>query len=209
MSYFPIDEIRGRHLVKKNVSLDLAKFVNSGLVPVSQVLRSDSLVNSAIEEVKLKSLVGRPVFEIRQNDSRTEIFDAVSGAQLSPVSESLAREIVEHHLKENIAVKTATLIKASPPIEYRGRLPVWRLELQNDENSSIYVQPDSGKVVALRSTLWRIYDFFWMLHIMDYWERDNFNSWWLILAALLGTLASLSGVILLKYSFRFLSLKRR
>jgi len=36
----------------------------------------------------------------------------------------------------------------------------------------------------------------WMLHIMDYETRDNFNSWWLRLAAFLALLFAISGLAL-------------
>jgi len=43
--------------------------------------------------------------------------------------------------------------------------------------------------------VWQI-QYVWMLHIMDYDTRDNFNSWWLRLAAFLALLFSISGLML-------------
>ena len=52
--------------------------------------------------------------------------------------------------------------------EYRGALPAWRVDFEDGEGRSIYVAADTGAVTARRSTLWRVYDFLWGLHIMDW-----------------------------------------
>ena len=64
----------------------------------------------------------------------------------------------------------------NPPAEYRGALPVWRAQFDDRDATRLYVSPNSGEVVSRRNRVWRIYDFFWMLHIMDYEERENFNN---------------------------------
>ena len=57
-------------------------------------------------------------------------------------------------------------------------------------------RPVRARVVRVRSDIWRRHDFFWMLHIMDYDTRDDFNSLLLIFAASLALFMSLSGVLL-------------
>ena len=47
--------------------------------------------------------------------------------------------------------------------------------------------------------MWRFYDFFWMLHIMDYRGRDNFNNPLLRAFALTGLAFALSGVTLVGF----------
>ena len=106
------------------------------------------------------------------------------------------------HFKGDSKPQSVELIE-DPVIEFRGKYPVWKIEFDNNEATTFYVSPDSGQLKAKRGTLWRIYDFLWMLHIMDYSERDNFNHWWLVLAAGFALLASIWGLILLKYSFRW------
>ena len=56
-------------------------------------------------------------------------------------------------------------------------------------------------MLARRTTRWRVFDFLWMLHIMDYDEREDFNHPLLVSASLIALLAALSGVGL--YFFRF------
>jgi hypothetical protein len=42
--------------------------------------------------------------------------------------------------------------------------------------------------------MWRVFDFFWMLHIMDYGERENFNSPLLITASVVGWVLAVTGI---------------
>jgi hypothetical protein len=63
------------------------------------------------------------------------------------------------------------------------------------------LSPATGELVSRRHELWRIFDFVWMLHIMDYETRDNVNNWLLRPFTWGALLMALSGVWLLLYSF--------
>ncbi len=79
----------------------------------------------------------------------------------------------------------------------RGRrLPVWRVELDHPHHPRIYLDAVTGEVVARRNSWWRVYDFFYMLHLMDYTERERIHHPLLSIAAALAVLTSLSGVAL-------------
>jgi hypothetical protein len=56
-------------------------------------------------------------------------------------------------------------------------------------------------MVSRRHELWRIFDFVWMLHIMDYDERENVNNLLLRGMTLLALTTSLSGAWLLFFAF--------
>ena len=71
-----------------------------------------------------------------------------------------------------------------------------------DESPTFYISTDSGELMSVRNTRWRIFDFVWMLHIMDYEERDDFNRSLLIIAASLALLFTLSGGYLVVKSFK-------
>jgi hypothetical protein len=44
----------------------------------------------------------------------------------------------------------------------------------------VFVAVDTGKITAVRTGTWRLYDFFWSLHIMDWKNHEDFNTWWLL-----------------------------
>ena len=54
--------------------------------------------------------------------------------------------------------------------------------------------------MARRNDWWRLFDVVWMLHIMDYDTRDDFNHPLLIVSAATALLFALSGVVLLTLS---------
>ena len=83
--------------------------------------------------------------------------------------------------------------------EYRGRsLPLYKVESKNQDNEKInvYVDPFSKKIVAIRSTQWRIWDFMWGIHIMDWNERDNISNIFLKIFSILALASALSGIYL-------------
>ena len=126
------------------------------------------------------------------------IFDASTGARISPLSEQLARKVAEmDYLGDGEIVRAALM--SFPPQEYRGPTPVWRLDYNDRFNTRIYVSPSSGEVRARRNDIWRLYDFFWMLHIMDYEDRENFNNPLLITASITGFIFALSGIIIVVF----------
>ena len=53
-----------------------------------------------------------------------------------------------------------------------------------------------------RTDNWRLFDFVWMLHIMDYTERSNFNNPLLISFSAAALLFTVSGIVLLWQRFR-------
>ena len=83
--------------------------------------------------------------------------------------------------------------------EFRGRnLPLYKVVSENEEGKKInvYVDPFSGEVSAIRSLQWRIWDFMWGIHIMDWVERDNIDNLWLKIFSFIALFTSLSGIIL-------------
>ena len=79
----------------------------------------------------------------------------------------------------------------------RGRpLPLWQVRFEQPESLSLYLDPWTGEIVARRTDRWRVFDFLWMLHIMDFEARDDFNHPLLQVAAFLGLVVALGGVVL-------------
>ena len=52
---------------------------------------------------------------------------------------------------------------------------MWRVDFADAENSSAYVSLDTARFLVMRGDTWRTWDFFWMLHNMDYINRKSFN----------------------------------
>ena len=81
--------------------------------------------------------------------------------------------------------------------EFRGPFPAWQVTYADEASTRLYIDSSSGTLGAARSDTWRLFDFIWGLHIMDWTERDRINSWWLLLFGIGGTIIALSGFVLL------------
>lgn len=196
MTVIPISHVRGEHNIRKQEMVDLRA---TAPIPIANAL--ERAPAGAVSRVELRALAGRPVYEIAIDGSPSVLLDARSGALLSPVAESHAIEIAAADFAGAGQVTQATLITEKPPIEFRGDLPVWRISFDDPDETNLYVSAATGRVVARRSATWRIYDFLWSLHIMDYSERDNFNNPLVITAAAIAFVLAVSGFALLYLRF--------
>jgi len=95
-------------------------------------------------------------------------------------------------------IEDVTLVtEAGSGSEYRERpLPAYRVTFDDPLGTRLYVSVERGLVTARRNDRWRLFDFLWMLHIMDYQNRDNFNTLLLQAVSSLGLVTVLSGFIL-------------
>ena len=77
----------------------------------------------------------------------------------------------------------------------------WKVAFSDRINTTLYISAASGEILARRNSYWRVRDFFWMLHSMDYAGRENFNHALIISVALIAIWLGISGVTLLFGSF--------
>jgi len=130
------------------------------------------------------------------------VFNAETMEKLVLLTETEANSIASNHT--HLPVRSATLVaELEPGSEYRGgELPAWKVVLEGSDKAHLWIGANSGQVSAIRTTKWRIYDFLWSLHIMDYGDRDDFNSWLLRGFSLLAVFTILSGIVLFILSAR-------
>lgn len=131
-------------------------------------------------------------------------FYQADGSPVEALSEDQAQALVEQNT--TLVVGTVSRItQAEVGAEYRGRaLPLYRVEgSAGEELVNVYVNPYSGKIVAVRSDAWRTWDFLWGLHIMDWNERDDFGNVFIRFFSILALISSLSGILL------YLKMRRR
>jgi uncharacterized iron-regulated membrane protein len=144
--------------------------------------------------VTLTHALGRPAYVVAAQGA-SALFDAETGARLSPLKEGAARAVaVRDFIGAGEITRSALL--GSAPHECGCRAPVWRFEFSDRLHTRIYVSPETGMVVARRNDVWRLYDFFWMLHILDFKEREDFNNPLVRTAAVTGTLFAATGLYL-------------
>lgn len=188
MSMFPIDLVHGETSAYSAPlqPLETETYASPGGI----IAQADGATS-----VELKRFLGRPVYVTRGPGGSAAIFDASSGEKLTPLSEGYVRRIAKQDYVGEGEIARAALV-SFPPHEYRGETPVWRVDIDDKLHTRLYISPDSGEVRARRNEIWRLYDFFWMLHIMDYKDRENFNNPLVITAAATGLVFALSGLVI-------------
>jgi uncharacterized iron-regulated membrane protein len=192
-----IDWIHGDMLVR-NINSS-PQFALADLEPVNAVLQNHPTTHT----LKLTTLLGKAVYQLEGLEGR-KLVDAHNGDLLSPVSREYATTIAKHYYAGDSDIAAMALITSNPPGEVRFLTdPVWRIDFDDVWGSSFYIDAASGKFVTRRHTLWRVFDFLWMLHIMDYETRGDINTVLLKIAAGLGLLVFAPGAWLLYFRLGF------
>jgi hypothetical protein len=200
---FPIERVRSEHAIAAPppapVALDAAavgleRLAAAGVAPA--------------EKIELRALLGAPVALVSGGEGRPRLYDLATGRRLSPIPMTFAARIAEaDHVGHERASRASRVTQNTP--EYRGALPAWRVDFEDGAGRSLYVAADTGAVTARRSTLWRVYDFLWGLHIMDWRAHEDFNNPLLIAATVLALVLTIAGIVLLPSRLGFTAWRRR
>jgi len=193
-----LDFIHGDHLVK---NMDEAITVAS-----DERVSFNNMVARYPDatEIKLQPLMGKPFFHIH-SPSGVRLVNAVTGIEAPPLSRQDATAIALYYYAGTGTVINTVLLTdaANAPSEIQSRpLPLWQVRFDDTGSTTFYISPDKGNLVTRRHTYWRIFDFVWMFHIMDYKNRADVNNNLFRVFALLGTVTAIFGLWLLFYSFR-------
>lgn len=152
-------------------------------------------------QIGLRPVMGKSYYMVTVADNRY-LLDPETGAVQSPLGEQTAREIARYHFAGEAPITSATLITANPPMEIQTRrLPLWRIDFDDRFSTSFYIDPHDGSLLTRRHQYWRIFDFMWMLHIMDYEDHSDAHNLLLISAQVTGLAFAVTGLWLLFYSF--------
>ena len=192
MSIIPIETVRGEHNIAEVIPVEL----NTGnLISVDEAVDAAS-PPSGLLEARLQHWHGRAVWNVIARNETSQLVDAATGELLTPINRERAIELALADYAGEPQISAVEYFE-EPTWEYRRTGPSWRISFADGEGTRVYVSPETGLITARRNDAWRFYDFFWMLHIMDYQERENFNNPLVITAALLALVTVFAGLILL------------
>ncbi len=189
----PIENVRAEHLRTKAPSL-----VTPETPPVFP--RIDSRVR-AVESVDLVQRGNGAQWIIRFADGGGRRASVETGAYLAPrlTSAEAAQLATAAYAGEAGLAEMQRFDAEANPVELRRGHPAWRAAFADDTH--IYVDAETGDVLALRTGLWRTFDFMWGLHIMDLGEREGSSHPLLIAFAGLSLLMVLLGLIVLPWRY--------
>jgi len=172
-SLFPIEHIRGEHLTRDWPAPTAESLLRMGSpAVVKQTMDQHLGPGWELETLNLVStgdqlywrvegrLDGQP-FRRLLNEAGTTVVPVLSAEDVAQAAGSW--------LAEPADIAAVEWLESSiPGAEYRGRFyPVWKVSFAEPESLNLYLEPWTGEILARRTSRWRLFDFLWMLHIMD------------------------------------------
>jgi uncharacterized iron-regulated membrane protein len=188
-----IDYIHGDHLVR---APSAEPFDMGQMVAPAAILASYPQAT----ELRLHRFLGQPVWRADTAEAPI-LLDGRTGKRLPELSlEQVRQSALQIYTGDPTIVSMKRLTQS--PIEMQTRKPpYWQVEFKGWNRPTLYISPTTGELISRRHNLWRIFDFAWMLHIMDYDERSNVNNPLLRIATWSAFAMAISGAWLLLWSF--------
>lgn len=215
-SWSNIDDVHG-DFQKRNAPL-LSSDIS--LVSPTKVLESIKKVHKidSVISLQLIEILGRPFYQVRvisaiQNKSGnqhemmviTHLANAETGQLRGPLNKEEAAEVAKMRFNGESKVKEIEyLTTTNGHHEYReSPLPAYAISFEHPTKTTVYVASELGTVQKFRNNKWRLFDFLWMMHTMDYKGRDNFGNILLRLFSIFGLITVMSGFALYFVSFKW------
>lgn len=197
-SWSDLDDIHGDHQKAHIHPIE----ADVQLAPIANVLQKLKAKDSVhfIFDVHLIQILNQPVYQIaysKQHDrgQKTQLANAISGELRPILSKTEVIHVAQSSFSNEAKVKAVEyLTTTNGHHEYRGQpLPAYAITFEHPSNTTVYVSTELGTVQKFRNNKWRIFDFLWMLHTMDYQTRDHFGNWVLRAFSILGLVTVFSG----------------
>jgi Cu(I)/Ag(I) efflux system membrane protein CusA/SilA len=191
MVFFDIDYIHGDSLIKNHQTKIDSKSINYSLKTLYENYPQ-------AKNIELGTFIEQTVYRFEINKDKY-LVNADSGELLSPLKKMQAIAMANHEYTGDGQITEVELIADNPPFELSSRvLPAWRVNYDDFGSPTLYVSATTGKVVTKRHEFWRLFDWIFRFHVMDYQESEV-DNYLLFYFSFLGLLAGLSGLVLVYY----------
>lgn len=205
-SWTNIDEIKGEHLINTPTAIP----IDNSYISLDSTFKNlkETYKISDIESIHIIPLPDGWYYQFvysKHQKRKAILCHTQTGVFKQGISEEEAIWVANQRLKNLSEILNIKKIEhPKDDIAYRKKpLPAYAISYDSPSKTTVFVSIEFGTVQTLRSSEWRIYDFFWMLHIMDFEGRSNFNNILLRIFSILGLLTTLSGIFLYIITNRF------
>ncbi len=174
----PIEEMRGEHLRSKPLMLTAASPTAPQIGP------------RPVEKLTLEQHASGAVWIIQYQGGDMRRADPATGALLDKVSAPEAAMLAaSYYTGDSNQASIRQFAADNAPLDLRKSRPSWQVNY--GDGTRLYIDTDTGSLLALRTEQWRWYDIMWGLHIMDLQTREDGHHPVLILFAALALFALL------------------
>lgn len=132
-----------------------------------------TLAGQPVTAITVRNLPQGQVLEA-STPAGVRLFDARDGSAIS-IDREAAASIARAAHQEGTSPKQVTPLGELTLAVREHELPIWQVDFADESRSSYYVSGTTGELLERRNDTWRWWDFFWMLHNMDYAKRTSFN----------------------------------
>ena len=166
MALLDMEEVAGGHAAE---TVSQALPAGSGAWPRVQAAMS----GQPFTKLTVRNLPQGPVYQVTA-PMGVRLFSATDGAPVV-IDRASATAIARAAHPDGAAIMSAKPLTVVTLAVREHELPIWQVNFRDEANSSYYVSGSTGEVLERRNDSWRWWDFFWMLHNMDYANRTSFN----------------------------------
>ena len=188
MALLPMEEVEGGPMA---MEAELAPPVSDEAWPTVQ----RALAGQAVTGLSLQAVSGKPVLQVA-TDRGIHLFGANDGRPIK-IDQDAAKAIAAAAHPSAAPVTRVTALRELTLAVREHQLPIWQVDFRDEANSSYYISGATGQILERRNDSWRWWDFFWMLHNMDYAKRTSFNHPLIILVGFAMTWLAVTGFWLL------------
>ncbi|CCQ11179.1 hypothetical protein PALB_20530 [Pseudoalteromonas luteoviolacea B = ATCC 29581] len=191
MSAIPLEKVHGKHLANRTLE---NPYSLSDYTAWQNITWSAHQTTSKVE---LLHFLNTPLIKITHQTGEIAWLNGRTALPFEPPTEADIRKQAMAHLMVKDSPIRSVKHLSNGPAEAGHKDNIWQVIIADSLETTLYFDAQSGLLTTVRSHLWRIFDFFWMLHIMDYDERENFNNPLLISFAATSVLFCIAGIVLL------------
>lgn len=141
--------------------------------------------------IRVRNVAGELVYQLDHLKGPPLLFNR-QGQVISPISPALAERVARLGYTGTGPVNQTELLPTSTG-NYVSSQPIYRITFADAQKTEIYVDPNTGSLLARRKALWALYNRMWEFHLMKYTPSPAVNKALLLLFAVLNALVALTG----------------
>jgi uncharacterized iron-regulated membrane protein len=190
MTALPIERVHGDHHLARAPQQAIAA---DGVLPFAEVARRSGF---EVSQAMLRGTPHGPAWIITATNGQELWFDARTGGEVKEITADQAKTAAVQGYQGRGRPASVDLLDEAP-VEAGVGGPLWRVRFDDGEGTTLYVDAFTGEVVSRRSNLWRFYDFFYRLHIMNFGPTENYNHPLIVVTTAVTLSIVVTGFILL------------